>query len=103
MKYKQKVRGTIKQFKVKGTSLCFVLNLRMYGENCLIFNWHSFSATPGISFFGVPTKDDEYSANQRNNIVAVITRDEGHLLIYKTIINNYMTLLMALHHTHDGF
>ena len=41
----------------------------------LIFNWHSSRAAPGISFFRVPTKDDEYSTNWRNNIVAVITRD----------------------------
>ena len=50
-----------KQFKVKGLSSCFVLNLRMPGENCLIFNWHSSRAAPGISFFRVPTKDDGYS------------------------------------------
>ena len=47
----------------------------MSGENCLIFNWHSLRAAPGISFFRVPIKDDEYSKNRRNNIVAVITRD----------------------------
>ena len=47
----------------------------MSGENCLSFNWHSSRAAPGISFFRVPTKDDEYSINWRNNIVAVITRD----------------------------
>ena len=29
----------------------------------------------GSHFFGVPTKDDEYCTNWRNNIVAVITRD----------------------------
>ena len=56
----------------------------MSGESCLIFNWHSTRATPGISFFRVPTKDDEYSINWRNNIVAVITcgteyGDEGNL------------------------
>ena len=32
-------------------------------------------ADPGISFFKVPTKDNEYSLNWRNSIVAVITRD----------------------------
>ena len=69
------VRGTIKQFKVKGLSSYFVLNLRMSCENCLSFNWHSSRAAPGISFFRVPTKDDEYSINWRNNIAAVITRD----------------------------
>ena len=47
----------------------------MSGENCLIFNWHSFRAAPGISFFDVPTKDEEYCTNWRNNIFAVITRD----------------------------
>ena len=49
-----------KQFKVKGLSLCFVLNLRMSGENCLIFNWNNSRAAPGISFFGVLTKDNKY-------------------------------------------
>ena len=49
-----------KQFKVKGLSSCFVLNLRMPGENCLIFNWHSSRAAPGVSFFGVPIKDNKY-------------------------------------------
>ena len=47
----------------------------MSGENCLIFNRHSSRATPGISFFRVPTKDDEYSINWRKNIVEVIARD----------------------------
>ena len=47
----------------------------MPGENCSIFNCHSSRAAPGISFFRVPTKDDEYSTNWRNNIIAVITRD----------------------------
>ena len=36
-------------------------DLRMSGENCLSFKWHSSRAAPGISFFRVPTKDDEYS------------------------------------------
>ena len=52
-----------------------MLNLRKPGENCLIFNWHSSSETPGISFFRVPTNDDEYNINWRNKIAAVITRD----------------------------
>ena len=52
-----------------------MLNLRISAENCLIFNWHNSRAAPGISFFDVPTKDDEYCTNWRNNIVAVITRD----------------------------
>ena len=66
----------MKQFRVKGLSSCFVyVNLRMSGENCLIFNWHSPRAAPGISFFRVPTKDDEYSINWRSNIAVVITRD----------------------------
>ena len=41
----------------------------------LNFNWHSSRAAPGVSCFGVPTKDDEYCTNWRNNIVAVITCD----------------------------
>ena len=48
---------------------------RMPGENRLTFNWHSSRAAPGVSFFRVPTKDDKYSINWRNNIVAVIARD----------------------------
>ena len=28
------------------------------GENCLIFNCYSFRAVPGISFFRIPTKND---------------------------------------------
>ena len=48
---------------------------RMPGENCLTFNWYSSRAAPGISFFRVPTKDDEYRINWRNNIAAVITCD----------------------------
>ena len=58
------MQGTIKQFNVKGLSSCFVLNLRMSGENCLNFNWYSFRAAPGISFFGVPAKDGKYSLLQ---------------------------------------
>ena len=33
--------------------------------------------------FGVPTKDDEYSTNWRNNTVVVITRDTVMKAIYK--------------------
>ena len=47
----------------------------MSGENCSIFNGHSSRAAPEILFSRVPTKDDEYNINWRNNIVAVITRD----------------------------
>ena len=51
-------------------------NLRMSAESCLLFNWHSSRAASGISFFiRVPTKDDKYSINWRNNIVAVIACD----------------------------
>ena len=54
-----------------------MLNLRIPCENCLIFNWHTSRAAPGITFFGVPTKDEEYyyCTTWRNNIIAVITRD----------------------------
>ena len=69
------MQETIKQFKVKRLSSCFVLYLRMSGENCLIFNWYSSRTAPGISFYRVPTKDDEYSINWRKNLVAVIIRD----------------------------
>ena len=37
----------------------------MSGENCLTFNWHISRAAPGISFFGVSAKDNEYSTNWR--------------------------------------
>ena len=47
----------------------------MSGENCLILNWHSSREAPGISFFGVPAKENKYCTNWRNKIVAVITRD----------------------------
>ena len=50
----------------------------MSGESCLNFNWHSFRAASGILFFRVPTKDDEYSINWKNNIVTVITCDTGY-------------------------
>ena len=66
---------TFEKFKVEGLSLCFVLNLRMPSENCSIFNCHSSGAAPAISFFRVPTKDDKYSTNWRNNIVAIVTDD----------------------------
>ena len=69
------MREAFEKFKVKGLPLCFVLNLRMPGETCSVFNCHSSRAAPEISFFRVPTKDDEYSTNWRNNIVAVITCD----------------------------
>ena len=47
----------------------------MPGENRLIFKWHSSWEGPRISFIRVPTKDDEYSMNWRNDIVAVVNRD----------------------------
>ena len=50
-----------------------MLNLGIPGENCLFSNWHSYRAAPGISFFRAPKKDDEYSTNWKNNIIAVIT------------------------------
>ena len=71
----KKVRGTIKQFKVEGFYSRFVLNLRMPGENCFIFNWHGSRAASGISFFGVPAKDNQYCKNWIDNIVAAITLD----------------------------
>ena len=50
--------------------------MRISGENCLFFNWHSSRADPWITFFGAPQKDDNYCTNWRNNIVvAVITPD----------------------------
>ena len=49
-------------------------DLRMSGENCLIFNRHGSRAAPGISFSRAPTKDDECNINIRNCIVAVIDK-----------------------------
>ena len=95
------MRKTLEQFKVKGLSLCFVLNLRMPRENCSIFNRHSFRAAPGISLFRLPRKDDEYSANWRNNIVAIITRDrviDGNL---KRAIKNQTLHTCELHYPQE--
>ena len=62
-------------FKRKGLSLCFVLDLRIPGENCSNFHCHISRAAPGISFLRIPTMGNEYTTNWRNKIVAVITRD----------------------------
>ena len=69
------MRGTKEQLKAKGLYLCFVLNLRISGDSCLIFNWHGSRAAPGVSFFRVPTTNGGDSINWRNNIIAVIIRD----------------------------
>ena len=44
----------------------------MFGENCLILTG-IFQGSFWDLIFRVPTKDDEYSINWRNNIVTVIT------------------------------
>ena len=70
-------------------------------EKCSIFNCHSSRAAPGISFFRVPTKDDKYSTNWRNKIVAVITRDwviDGNL---KRQIKNLTLHTCELHHPQE--
>ena len=56
----------------------------MSGENCLSFNWHSSRAAPGISFFRVPTKDDEYSIKTGETtllqlLLVIPYSDEGNL------------------------
>ena len=61
-----------------------MLNLRISGENCLIFNWHSSRAAPGISFFRVPTKDDGYSIKTGETtllqlLLVIPYGDEGNL------------------------
>ena len=63
------------EFKVKGLSSWFVLSLKMPGDNCSISNWDTSRGASGISFFRVSTKDEAYSRNWRNNIVAVVTCD----------------------------
>ena len=78
-----------------------MLNLRITDENCSIFNCHSSRAALGISFFRVPTKDDEYSTNWRNNIVAVVTRDrviDGNL---KRQIKNRALHTCELHYPQE--
>ena len=55
----------------------------------------------GSHFFRVPTKEDEYSTNWRNNIVAVITRDrviDGNL---KRQIENRTPHTCELHHPQE--
>ena len=79
---KQGTRGTIKQLKVKGLSSCFVLIWE--SSHCLSFNWHSSKAAPGISFFRVPTKDDEYSIKTGETtllqlLLVIPYGDEGNL------------------------
>ena len=71
MKYKQKSARDHKLVWSKRIFFVLCADLRMSEENCLIFNWHSSRAAPGISFFGVPAIDNEYCTNWRNNIVAV--------------------------------
>ena len=73
----------------------------MPGENSSIFNCHSSSATLGISFFRVPTKDDKYITNWRNNIVAVISCDrmiDGNL---KRQIKNRTLHTFELHYPQE--
>ena len=42
-------------------------NLRIPGKNCSIFNCYSFRAAPGISFFGIPTKNgDKIKLGEQN-------------------------------------
>ena len=47
----------------------------MSGENSLIFKWYGSRTASWVSLFRVPTKDEEYSINWKNNVVAVITHD----------------------------
>ena len=49
--------------------------------------------------FGVPTKDDEYSTNWRNNTVVVITRDTVMKAIYKEIKNQTFWVALSLKKT----
>ena len=73
----------------------------MSGDNCSIFNSHSSRAAPGFSFFRVPTKDDEYSTNWRNNIVAVITSDRVIDDILKRQIKNRTLHICELHYPQE--
>ena len=74
----------------------------MSGDNCSIFNSHSSRAAPGISFFRVPTKDDEYSTNWRSNIVAVITSDRMIDDILKRQIKNRTLHICELHYPQEN-
>ena len=73
----------------------------MPGENCLNFNFHCSRAAPGISVFGVPTKNDKYyyCKTWRNNIVAVVTCD----MVMKTIQKDKLkTKHFALHYPQEN-
>ena len=50
-------------------------HVQQFYSNCRTLPW--------ISFFRVPTEDDEYSINWRNNIVVVSTRDTKMKAIQK--------------------
>ena len=77
-------------FLIKGLSSCILVNLKKFGENCLNFNWKSSRAAPRISYFRVPTKNEEYRIDWRINIVAVLTHgDEDNLKRQKTIDLHY--------------
>ena len=58
-----------------------MLNLKIPGKSCLVFNWNISRAAPGILLFRTSTKSEEYSTNWRINIIAVINRDR----VMKTI------------------
>ena len=55
------MQETFEKFKIKGIPLCFLLNLRMSGEDCSIFHCHSSRAVPGISLL-------EYQQRMTNTV-----------------------------------
>ena len=57
-------------------------------DNWLICDWYSSRATLGISFFRVPTKDDEYSINWRNNIQHCCSYYSWYHTVLKAILKN---------------
>ena len=59
------------------------------------FYCHNLRAAPGILFFRVLTKDNEYSTKWRKNIVAVITRDRVIDSNFKRKIKNRILRLAS--------
>ena len=73
----------------------------MPGSNCAIYGCHNSGAEKGISFFGIPTKDDEYSTEWRTKILDVITRDRIVDSNLKRQIKNRTLSVCEVHYPPD--
>ena len=74
---------------------------KLFPINCIflyISSWSKVLEFYLMSFFNM----ESWSLNFRN-FLDDFQVHYGALFINRTINNNYMTLLMVLHHTHDGF